>query len=129
MVKEAESHSEEDRKRKAVIEARNHLDSLIYNTEKTVKENREKIPEDLASKVEAAVTEAKGSLSSEDEAALRAAADKLMKESHALAEAMYRQAASQPPQGGGEASAGGAAGGKGPEGDVVEAEYEDPGKK
>ncbi|NJD62014.1 MAG: molecular chaperone DnaK [Deltaproteobacteria bacterium] len=130
MVKEAEAHSDEDRKRKSVIEARNHLDSLVYNTEKTVRENRDKVPADLASRVDAAVAEAKESLKSEDEATLRAAADKLMKESHALAEKMYQQAASQPPPPGGEgAAAGGPAGGKGPEGDVVEAEYEDPGKK
>jgi molecular chaperone DnaK len=130
MVKEAEAHSDEDRKRKSVIEARNHLDSLIYNTEKTVRENRDKVPADLASRVDAAVSEAKESLKSEDEATLRAAADKLVKESHALAEAMYQQAASQPPPPGGEGTAAGApAGGKGPEGDVVEAEYEDPGKK
>ncbi|MGE5753691.1 MAG: Hsp70 family protein [Deltaproteobacteria bacterium] len=130
MVKEAEAHSDEDRKRKSVIEARNHLDSLIYNTEKTVRENRDKVPADLASRVDAAVSEAKESLKSEDEATLRAAADKLMKESHALAERMYQQAASQPPPQGGEGeAAGGPAGGKGPEGDVVEAEYEDPGKK
>jgi molecular chaperone DnaK len=130
MVKEAEAHAGEDRKRKSVIEARNHLDSLIYNTEKTVRENRDKVPADLASRVDAAVSEAKESLKSEDEATLRAAADKLVKESHALAEAMYQQAASQPsPPGGEGAAAEGGAGGKRPEGDVVEAEYEDPGKK
>src|SRR5512146_837574 len=67
MVKEAEAHSDEDRKRKSVIEARNHLDSLIYNTEKTVRENRDKVPADLASRVDAAVSEAKESLKSEDE--------------------------------------------------------------
>jgi molecular chaperone DnaK len=129
MVKEAEAHSDEDRKRKAVIEARNHLDSLIYNTEKTIRENREKLPSDLVSKVETAVSEAKGSLSSDDEATLRSASDKLMREAHALAERMYQQAASSPPPPGGEAAAEGAGRGKGAEGDVVEAEYEDPGKK
>jgi molecular chaperone DnaK len=129
MVKEAEVHSDEDRKRKSVIEARNHLDSLIYNTEKTIRENREKLPADLVSKVEAAVSEAKESLKSEDESTLRSASDKLMREAHALAEKMYQQAASSSPPPGGEAAAGGAGGGKGAEGDVVEAEYEDPGKK
>ncbi len=129
MVKEAEAHAEEDRKRKSVIEARNHLDSLIYNTEKTVRENREKLPADLVSKVEAAVGEAKESLKSDDEPTLKAAAEKLMREAHVLAEKMYQQAASAPPPSEGEAAAGGAAGAKGSEGDVVEAEYEDPGKK
>jgi molecular chaperone DnaK len=129
MVKEAEVHSAEDRQRKAVIEARNHLDSLIYNTEKTIRENREKLPSDLVAKVEAAVSEAKESLKSDDEATLRGAAEKLMREAHALAEKMYQQAASSPPPPGGDAAAGGAGGGKGAEGDVVEAEYEDPGTK
>src|SRR5512134_3482730 len=125
MVKEAEAHAEEDRKRKAAIEARNHLDSLVYNTEKTLKDNREKIPADTAAKVEGAIAEAREALKSEEEGTLRAAADKLIKEAHALAEHMYRQT---PPPAGGEA-AGDAGKGKGPEGDVVDAEYEDPGKK
>jgi molecular chaperone DnaK len=75
------------------------------------------------------VSEAKESLKSDDEATLRSASDKLMREAHALAEKMYQQAASSSPPPGGEAAAGGAGGGKGAEGDVVEAEYEDPGKK
>jgi molecular chaperone DnaK len=129
MVKEAEAHTDEDRKRKAVVEARNHLDSLIYNTEKTIRENKEKLPQDLVAKVEAAVSEAKGSLASEDESALKSAADKLVREAHALAEKMYQQTAPGPTPPGGEASPGTGAAGKGPEGDVVEAEYEDPGKK
>jgi molecular chaperone DnaK len=126
MVKEAEAHAAEDRKRKAAIEARNHLDSLVYNTEKTLRDNKEKIPADTAAKVEAAVAEAREALKSDDEGTLRAAADKLIKEAHALAEHMYKQTASPP---GGEAERGEAAKGKGQEGDVVDAEYEDPGKK
>ncbi|MBM2828841.1 MAG: dnaK [Actinobacteria bacterium] len=128
MVKEAESHSDEDRKRKAVVEARNHLDSMIYNTEKTIRENREKLPADLVAKTETAVTEAKESLKSEDAQVLQGAAEKLMKEAHALAEKLYQAASTAPPPGGG-TPPGEAGGKKGPEGDVVEAEYEDPGKK
>ena len=124
MVKEAEAHASEDRKRKAVIEARNHLDSLVYNTEKTLRENREKVPADLAAEVEAAVTEAKESMKSEDEGVLKQAAEKLMQRSHRLAEHMYKEAASSAPPspGAGEES-------KGAEGEVVDAEYEDPAKK
>jgi len=66
MVKEAEAHAAEDRKHKAAVEARNHLDSLVYNTEKTLKENREKVPADVASKVDSALAEAKEALKSED---------------------------------------------------------------
>ncbi|HZD54949.1 MAG TPA: molecular chaperone DnaK [Candidatus Aquicultoraceae bacterium] len=127
MVKEADAHASEDRKRKAVVEARNHLDSLVYGTEKTLRENREKIPADLAADVEAAVAEAKESMKSEDETALRQAAEKLSQRSHRLAEHMYKEAAASgptsppPPGGGGE--------GKPPEGEVVDAEYEDPAEK
>jgi len=125
MVKEAEAHASEDRKRKTVIEARNHLDSLVYNTEKTLRENREKVPADLAAEVEAAVSEAKESMKSEDENVLKQAAEKLMQRSHRLAEHMYKEASSSapPPAPEGEAA------GKGPEGEVVDAEYEDPAKK
>jgi molecular chaperone DnaK len=128
MVKEAELHAEEDRKRKAAIEARNHLDSLVYNTEKTLKEHRDKVPAETASKVETALTEAKEALKSEDEAVLKAAAEKLIHESHALAEHMYKQASSTQGEGaaGGESAPGEK---KAPEGDVVDAEYEDPAKK
>jgi molecular chaperone DnaK len=125
MVKEAESHASEDRKRKTVIEARNHLDSLLYNTEKTLRENREKVPADLAAEVEAAISEAKESMKSEDENVLKQAAEKLMQRSHRLAEHMYKEASSSapPPTPEGEAA------GKEPEGEVVDAEYEDPAKK
>jgi len=125
MVKEAEAHAAEDRKHKAAVEARNHLDSLVYNTEKTLKENREKVPADVASKVDSALAEAKEALKSEDEGVLKGAADKLLRESHALAEHMYKQAAAST----GQAPGGGAEQEKAPEGDVVDAEYEDPAKK
>ena len=125
MVKEAEAHASEDKKRKTVIEARNHLDSLVYSTEKTLRESREKIPEDLATEVEAAVAEAKESMKSEDETVLKQAAEKLMQRSHRLAEQMYKEASSSasPPPPEGEAES------KEPEGEVVDAEYEDPAKK
>ncbi|MGA6994466.1 MAG: molecular chaperone DnaK [Candidatus Deferrimicrobiaceae bacterium] len=125
MVKEAEVHASEDKKRKTVIEARNHLDSLVYNTEKTLRENREKIPEELATEVEAAVAEAKESMKSEDETVLKQAAEKLGQRSHRLAEQMYKEASSSapPPPPEGEAES------REPEGEVVDAEYEDPAKK
>jgi len=125
MVKEAEVHSSEDKKRKTVIEARNHLDSLVYNTEKTLRESREKIPGDLATEVEAAVAEAKESMKSEDETVLKQAAEKLGQHAHRLAEQMYKEASSSapPPPPEGEAES------KETEGEVVDAEYEDPAKK
>ncbi len=128
MVKEAEVNAAEDKKRKAVIDARNHLDSMIYNTEKTVKDNKEKLPAELVTKVEAAVEEARKSLTSEDEQPLKAAAETLLKESQAIAEHLYKEASATPPPGAeGQPSAEGEQ--KAPEGDVIEAEYEDPHKK
>ncbi len=125
MVKEAESHASEDRKRKSVVEARNQLDSLIYNTEKTLRDSREKIPADLATEVETAISDAKESMKSEDEAALKEAAEKLLQRSHRLAEHMYKEAASSAPP----PSSEGAPEEKGAEGEVVDAEYEDPASK
>ena len=125
MVKEAEAHATEDRKRKSVVEARNQLDSHIYNTEKTLRENREKVPQDLAAEVEAAVAEAKESMKSEDETVLKQAAETLVQRSHRLAEHMYKEASSSaPPPPSDDASEG-----KGTEGEVVDAEYEDPASK
>jgi molecular chaperone DnaK len=125
MVKEAETHASEDRKRKAVIEARNQLDSLVYNTEKTLRENREKLPSELATEVETAINEAKESMKSEDETVLKQAAETLMQRSHRLAEHMYKETATSapqpPPEGDRE--------GKEAEGEVVDAEYEDPAGK
>jgi len=126
MVREADLHAEEDRKRKAAIEARNQLDSLIYNTEKTIRENREKLPSDQVSQVEAAVVEAKETMKSEDEGVLKQAAETLMRSAQGLAEFMYKDAAakaqtSPPPEGEGAAS--------GQQGEVIDAEYEDPAKK
>jgi molecular chaperone DnaK len=121
MVREAESHAEEDRKRRAVVEARNRLDSLIYSTEKTLRENRDKVPADVASRTESAINEAREALKSEDESALRAAEEKLMRDAQGLAEHMYRQASPPPPDA--EAPPGEA---RPSEGEVVEAEYEEP---
>jgi len=125
MVKEAESHASEDRKRKSVIEARNHLDSLIYSTEKTLRENREKVSGEIAAEVESAVSQAKESMNSEDESVLKQAAETLMQRSHRLAEHMYKEASSSTPPPPPEGDAGGKEG----EGDVVDAEYEDPAAK
>jgi molecular chaperone DnaK len=125
MMRDAESHADEDRKARERIEARNKLDGLIYQTEKALTDNREKIDSATASEVEAAVTEAKGKLDSSDPAEINAAYDLLVKSSHKLAEIMYQQAAKgtgdQPP---GPEASGAAAGGGGTD-DVIDAEYVD----
>ncbi|MEK6546409.1 MAG: Hsp70 family protein, partial [Nitrospinota bacterium] len=95
MVKEAESHAEEDKKKKQEVEAKNQLDSLIYTTEKTLNENRDKLSESDRKAVEDALSDAKNVLDSGDADKLRNAIDKLTKTSHKIAEAMYKQAAGQ----------------------------------
>jgi molecular chaperone DnaK len=128
MVKEASLHAEEDRKKRELVDARNQLDGLIYQTEKTLNENAASLDPTTKASVESALADAKKALESQDVSQMRSAADALARVSHKLAEAMYAKAA----QGGagGQASGGpppgdGAAdGGKGKE-DVVEAEFEE----
>ena len=115
MVKEAESHADEDKKRREVIETRNQLDTLIYSTEKLLGENRAKIPEADAKGVEDAVAEAKKALETNELEALKEAINRINTASHKIAEVMYKSASEAP-----------GAGGEGKkEGDVVEAEVVD----
>ena len=126
MTQDAQAHADEDLKNREKIEARNKLDSLIYNTEKMLMENRDKIGADDASTLDAALGKAKTVLenASADAAEMNASADELMKASHKLAEVMYQKTAEQqPPQAGASADAGGGAGKK--DDDVIDAEYVD----
>jgi len=117
MVKEAEGHADEDKKRKELIETRNQLDSLIYSTEKLVNENRAKLPEADVKAIEEAVAEAKKSLDSNDIEALKGAMGKITSASHKVAELLYQTATA------GAGAEAGKEGGK--QGDVVEAEVVD----
>ncbi len=124
MVKEAESHAEEDKKRREAIETKNQLDSLIYNTEKTLKENKDKLDEGDLKNVEEALEEGKKALSSEETDRMKAATEKITQASHKLAEVIYQQHAQQQaagPEGPGEATAEAPA----EEAEVVDAEFED----
>jgi molecular chaperone DnaK len=126
MAKEAEAHAADDRKAKDGIEARNRADSMIYNIEKTLKENRDKVSEDEAKNIETAIEETKSAMTGGDADKLNAATDKLTAASHKLAEAMYKASSQTPPPDG----AAGAAGGGGqkqdkPKDDVVDAEFVD----
>jgi len=127
MVQEAESHSEEDKKRRQEIELRNQADALVYNTEKTLNEHRDKIPISEVTAIEAALKETKDAISTNDAARIREKMEMLTKASHHLAEIMYRQTAGKEAAGAG-AGAGAGGGGPrpgGPEGDVVDAEFEE----
>jgi molecular chaperone DnaK len=131
MTQDAQSHSDEDQKNRDKIEAKNKLDSLIYNTEKILKENREKIADPDATALDEALSKAKKTLESAPDASdLNAAVEELTKASHKLAEIMYQKTASQhAPQGdpgpGGAGSSGQAPNQGKKEDEVIDAEYVD----
>jgi molecular chaperone DnaK len=130
MVKDADRHADEDKKRRADIETRNQADNLVYNTEKMLTENREKIPVSDIKPIEDALAEAKEALKSEDMDKVRSAVEMLTKASHRMAEVMYKQARERqaPPGGPGNGKTAAPTADGGPEGDVVDAEFEDVGK-
>ena len=92
LVKEAAEHEDEDTKRRESIEARNHLDNMIYGAEKQMSEHGDKIPDDMKGRMEEALKEAKEELASEDPDRIKAASEKLEKSLHEQAAAMYQQA-------------------------------------
>src|SRR5438876_5205775 len=129
MAKDADAHSAEDKAKREEIDARNQLDGMVYNIEKLMKENADKISGVEKSDVEAALADAKKALEGSDKDAMNAAREKLTAASHKLAEVMYKQA--PPPQVGAQAGPqagadGGSPGGNGKaqEG-VIDAEYVD----
>ena len=117
MVKDAESHAEEDKKRKDEIEVRNQVDSLAYSTEQTVKDLGDKVPEDQKKAVEEAVAEAKTALDGTDIEAIKKAGEKLTEVGQKLAEIVYADAQAQTAGNNGTA-------GNPSEPDVVDADYE-----
>jgi len=134
MRKEAESHSDEDRAKIAEAEARNRCDNLVYQTEKLIRENRDKLAEPDVKAAEEAVEAAKRALAEGGAERLNQAAEELTKASHKLAEAMYKAtsaagaAAGGPGQGGPGTADGNASTTSGPstgQGDVVDAEFVD----
>jgi molecular chaperone DnaK len=124
MVKDAQAHSDEDQKRREEIEARNRADSLIYTTEKTLKENRDKLPEAEATAAEKALEAARKAVEAGGREAIDRALEDLTKASHRVAELLYQKAAGGPAEGPGSASGEGA-GGKTDGGDVIDAEVVD----
>lgn len=118
MVKDAESHAEEDKKRKDEIEIRNQTDSLAYGTEQTLKDLGDKVPEDQKKATEEAVAEARKALEGTDIEAIKAAGEKLQEVGHKLAEVAYADAQAQT------AGTDGASAGNSSDGDVEDADYE-----
>jgi len=127
MVKESDRCAEEDKKRREEIEVRNQLDSLCYQTEKMLNENREKLPIAELGTLETAIEAAKEALKGEDTGKQREALDQLTKASHRLAELLYQQAQSKQTAPGEQAQSEPSQ--EAPEGGVVDAEFEDLGGK
>jgi molecular chaperone DnaK len=128
MVKDAEAHASEDKKRRELAEARNQLDTLIYTTEKSLREFGDKIEATDKQNIEDAMARAKKALESDDLNTLKSAQEDLTRSSHKLAEAMYAkasQARGASAGAGPEAGAGAQEGPKKAQEDVVDADYED----
>jgi molecular chaperone DnaK len=118
MVKDAEAHADDDKKRKALVEAKNHADSLIHATDKAVAEHGSKVGEDERKAIENAMADLKEALKSDDADAITAKTNTLSQASMKLGEAMYKQS-----QGGDAGPTGGAGGGSEAKDDVVDAEF------
>jgi molecular chaperone DnaK len=125
LVKDAEMHSEEDKKKKELAEARNHADTLIYSTEKTVKELGDKVDSSLKSDIESTIERLKKAMETTDAAEIKRLSDELTQTSHKLAEKMYSQASQQGQGGAGPEPGAGPSGGKKPDEDVVDADFEE----
>jgi molecular chaperone DnaK len=130
MMKEAEAHAEEDRKRKEEIETRNRADQATYAAERMIKDTGDKLPADQKAAVESAIEELKKASAGTDVAAINQAMDQLTKAQHAAAETLYKKAQSGGSEGGqgGGASQGGngaEAGATSGKDDVIDAEVVD----
>jgi len=130
-VKDAELHAEEDKKRRKRVEAKNQADTLIYSTEKSLKELGDKVDAGTRSKVDEAVADLKEAMEGDDVDNIEKKTEALTQASHKLAEAMYQKSASGEAGAqngrGGEAGAsdGGGGRGGGADDDVVDADYEE----
>jgi len=130
MVREAEANAEADKKRREAVEARNGLDALVHSTEKTLKENGDKVPAAEKAEVEAAIAAARTAMEGQDLDAIKAANDSLSQVAMKMGESLYK---AQAAAGDAAGAAGGQQGGPGgnPNDKVVDAEFEevDPKKK
>lgn len=127
LIRDAERHAEEDKKKKELVEARNHADTLIYTTEKSLKDMGDKVDGATKSQIESGIASLKKAMESDDAATITRLSEELMQSSHKLAEAMYQKAAQS---GGGEPGGGPGPGPSGPQpgsggDDVVDADFEE----
>ena len=132
MTRDADSHAEEDQQKRQAIENKNRLDSMVYQTEKTITDNREKIPVGLISEAESAVAEARKVVDANQSEQYSAQLENLNRVSHRIAEALYQQQSSAGATPNPEAEAAGASAGASAgtaNDDVIDAEYIDVDEK
>ena len=132
-VKDAEAHSEEDKKRRETVEIRNQADSLIYGTEKNLQEHGDKIPEEEKTNIQETIDGMKKAMEGDDVEAMKAAMQTLTTASHKLAEEMYKKTsadgAAGSTTGDGAGPNGGASDGQETDEKVVDAEFEEVDKE
>src|SRR5208282_3625679 len=104
MVKDAEAHADEDKKRKAAVEAKNHAEALVHSTEKALAEHGSKVGEAERSAIENAMADLKEALKGDDAEAIAAKTNTLAQASMKLGEAMYKAQQEQPAAPGGDAA-------------------------
>ena len=104
MVREAEEHAAEDKKRAEALEQRNAAEQLAYSVEKLIQENDDKLPEDVKTEVQGDLDELKQALAGEDDAAVKTAADKLGESQQKLGQAIYQAAQEAAPEANAEAA-------------------------
>jgi molecular chaperone DnaK len=126
MVKDAEAHAAEDKKRRELVEAKNHGEGLVHATEKTLAENGDKIPAADKSEVEAAITALKSALETDDKDDIEAKTQTLMQASMKIGEALYKDQQAAAGAAGGDGGTGGeSGGGAGADESVVDADFEE----
>lgn len=126
MMKDAELHADEDKQKREAIEAKNRLDSMVFQTEKIITENREKIPVGLISEAEAAIAEAKKAIEANDSGQFQTQLENLTRVSHKIAESLYQQQSSAGADTAEQGQAAGASSsGSSGNDDVIDAEYID----
>lgn len=124
LVKDAELHAEEDKKKRELIDAKNMADSLVYTTEKSIKEAGDKVDDATKANINQAIENLKKAMEGDDTEEIKRLTDELTQASHKVAEAMYAQATQQQEQAGG-APGGESAGGASQDEDVVDADFEE----
>jgi molecular chaperone DnaK len=129
MVRDAETHADEDKQRRQLVEDRNRLDSLVYSTEKSLGEHQDKLGAAERGELESALADAKKALEGEDHGAIKSAFERLTQASHKLAEAMYQRASAGGPGAGAPGAAPPPPPSDGADEGVIDAEYVDVDKK